>query len=142
MTVEGSPPPPPPPVSKAAGDQDPGDEAAQVAAGLDTRVEQTRAITGLMAVLLSDAAIAIAAIVGIVFVAKSTGGHASGQTSFAPQIVAILSSAFTAVGTLTTAYFGIKGIANVAGPGQGSLRPARQRARRAGNSGGSARSHP
>jgi len=130
------------PGNAAADNQGPGDEAAQVAAGLDTRIEQTRSITGLMAVLLSDAAIAIAAIVGIVFVAKSPGGQTGGQTSFAPQIVAILSSAFTAVGTLTTAYFGIKGIANVAGPGQGSLRPARQRARRAGTSGGSARPHP
>jgi hypothetical protein len=100
----------------------------------DPGVEKLRSWTGLMAVVAGDVAIAVAAIIGIVFSTRQTG-----HTSVAPQIVAILSSGFTAIGTLTTAYLGIKGIANaaqnIAGPligtpqtpGQNSLR---QQARR------------
>jgi len=39
----------------------------------------------------------------------------SGSSSQAlPQVVAILSGAFTAIGTMTTAYFGIKAMSNTA----------------------------
>lgn len=72
----------------------------------DPGVEKTRAITGLIAVIAADAAIALAAILGIIYTARG-----SAETA---QIVAILSSGFTAIGTTTTAYFGIKSISNAA----------------------------
>jgi hypothetical protein len=73
------------------------------------RVERVRAWAGLAAVMAGDAAIATAAIVGIIHFA------ASGTSSqVLPQVVAILSSAFTAIGTMTTAYFGIKAMSNTA----------------------------
>lgn len=82
----------------------------------ENRVEKVRAWAGLMAVVAGDTAIAIAAIVGIIHFA------ASGTSSqVLPQIVAILSSAFTAIGTMTTAYFGIKAMSNTAK----SLAPSR-----------------
>jgi hypothetical protein len=68
-------------------------------------------------------AIAVAAILGITHFATSAPANA--QTL--PQIVAILSSAFTAIGTMTTAYFGIKSMANtannLAGPPTGTATP-------------------
>jgi hypothetical protein len=66
-------------------------------------VEKVRAWTSLLAVFLGDAVICLVVLIGI----RSSG--ASAQTS-----VAILGAAFTAVATMTTAYFGIKGIANTA----------------------------
>jgi len=63
-------------------------------------VEFTRAWTGLYVVLFGDAAIAAAAIYGVIRIAgKGTSGS---------LLVSILTSAFTAVGTMTTAYFGIR----------------------------------
>ena len=86
----GSPPPPPPDNS-------------------DAGVEKVRAWAGLIAVVAGDTAIALAAILGITHFA------ASGTSSqVLPQIVAILSGAFTAIGTMTTAYFGIKAMSNTA----------------------------
>jgi hypothetical protein len=89
----------------------------------DPRVERVRAWTGLYAVIVGDVAIAVAAILGITHFATSGTGNA--QTL--PQIVAILSSAFTAIGTMTTAYFGIKSMANtannLAGPPTGTATP-------------------
>lgn len=76
----------------------------------DAGVEKTRAWTGLIAVVVGDVAIALAAILGIVHFA--TSGTVSSPVL--PQVVAILSSAFTAIGTMTTAYFGIKSISNTA----------------------------
>jgi hypothetical protein len=73
------------------------------------RVEQVRAWAGLIAVVAGDTAIALAAILAIAHFAAS--GTPS-QTL--PQIVAILSGAFTAIGTMTTAYFGIKAMSNTA----------------------------
>jgi arginine exporter protein ArgO len=61
---------------------------------------------GLYAVLASDVAIAVAAILGVLILHKDSGSSTA--------VVSILSSAFTAVGTLTTAYFGIKATANTA----------------------------
>jgi hypothetical protein len=98
--------------------------AGQSAGGTaDPRVEKIRAWTGLLAVVAGDVAIAIAAILGITHFASS--GTSSSQ--ILPQIVAILSSAFTAIGTMTTAYFGIKSMANtannLAGPPTGTAGP-------------------
>ncbi|HZI74660.1 MAG TPA: hypothetical protein VFD73_11720 [Gemmatimonadales bacterium] len=62
-----------------------------------------------MAVVAGDTAIALAAILAI---AHFTAGGKAAQTL--PQVVAILSSAFTAIGTMTTAYFGIKSMSNTA----------------------------
>jgi hypothetical protein len=75
----------------------------------DARVEQVRALAGLMAVMAGDVAIAVAAIVVII---RFAGSGTSSQAL--PQIVAILSGAFTAIGTMTTAYFGIKAMSNTA----------------------------
>lgn len=69
-------------------------------------VEMRRASMGLVAVVASDLAIAAAAILGVIIIR-----HDSASTT---AVVSILSSAFTAVGTLTTAYFGIKASANTA----------------------------
>ena len=75
----------------------------------DDSVERVRAWAGLAAVVAGDAAIAIAAIVGIIHFAGS-----GSSTQALPQVVAILSGAFTAIGTMTTAYFGIKAMSNTA----------------------------
>jgi hypothetical protein len=69
-------------------------------------VDKTRSITGLLAVVGGDIAIAVAAILGIL--------HISSSSTQSAQFVAILTSAFTAIGTMTTAYFGIKSISNTA----------------------------
>jgi hypothetical protein len=85
--------------------------AAPKAVGEPTagRIEQVRAWAGLIAVVAGDTAIALAAILAIAHFA------ASGTPSqVLPQVVAILSSAFTAIGTMTTAYFGIKAMSNTA----------------------------
>src|SRR6516164_7524059 len=85
-----------------------GDSQAQAAGGMtdnQAKVEKTRSWTGLWAVALGDFAIALAAILGVYWV-KSTG------TTSATSVVSILTSGFTAIGTLTTAYFGIKAAAN------------------------------
>jgi hypothetical protein len=91
------------PATRASGRSDPG-------------VERTRARTGLLAVVAGDVAIAVAAVLGIVYTARGSAPAA--------QIAAILSSGFTAIGTMTTAYFGIKSMsntaANLAGPPTGS----------------------
>lgn len=104
------PPPPPPPNQQNTGLDE-----------FDVQLERTRARTGLAAVIVGDAVICAAAILGVFEVGSST---TRGST-----VVAILTAAFTAVGTLTTAYFGIKAIANTAhtsitnsgssGPGNG-----------------------
>jgi hypothetical protein len=56
-------------------------------------------------VFAGDVAIASAAIYGVI---------RSGTGQNATQIVAILTSAFTAIGTMTTAYFGIRAASNTA----------------------------
>jgi hypothetical protein len=72
----------------------------------DPGVERIRAVTGLLAVIAGDVAIAVAAILGIVYTSRGSAPSA--------QIAAILSGGFTAIGTMTTAYFGIKSISNTA----------------------------
>ena len=69
-------------------------------------VERTRAWSGMWVVVAGDVAIVVAAVWGAIKIA--------GSTASASVIVAILTSAFTAVGTMTTAYFGIKSSANTA----------------------------
>ena len=63
-------------------------------------VDTTRARTGLLVVFFGDLGIVAAAILGVF---KVAGTGASG-----PVVVSILTSAFTAVGTMTTAYLGIR----------------------------------
>ena len=69
-------------------------------------MDHTRAWTGLWVVVFGDVGIALAAIFGVIHVA-SKGGNGS-------LIVSILTSAFTAIGTMTTAYFGIRASSNTA----------------------------
>ena len=69
----------------------------------ENAVQRTRAYTGLLVVLSGDALIAGAAVFGIWKFGSDTG-----------QTVAILSSAFTAIGTMTAAYFGIRAATNTA----------------------------
>lgn len=72
----------------------------------DNVVQRTRAWTGLWVVIGGDVAIAFAAVWGVV----KTGG----TTATNSPTIAILTSAFTAIGTMTTAYFGIKSMSNTA----------------------------
>ncbi|MEX2980699.1 hypothetical protein [Streptomyces sp. C36] len=67
----------------------------------DVGLQKTRAWAGLVVVVLGDAAITLAAIWGV----HSADGAAT---------TAILTSAFTAVSTMTTAYFGIRAATNTA----------------------------
>jgi hypothetical protein len=76
--------------------------AAESAADAD--VQKTRARTGLYVVIGGDVTIALAAILGI--------GLTSGAGS--DQVVAILASAFTAISSMTSAYFGIRAASNTA----------------------------
>jgi hypothetical protein len=71
-------------------------------------VDVTRAWTGLIVVVAGDVAIAVAAILGVLKVFDS------GSSAGATIAVSILTSAFTAVGTMTTAYFGIRASSNTA----------------------------
>ena len=71
-------------------------------------VDKTRAWTGLYVVVGGDIAIATAAIVALL---KFTS---SGVSSNGSVLASILSSAFTAIGTMTTAYFGIRSSSNTA----------------------------
>jgi hypothetical protein len=74
----------------------------------DNGVQRTRAWTGLWVVVGGDVAIAAAAIFAVWKVGSSSG------SSYLTSMVAILTSAFTAIGTMTTAYFGIKTMSNTA----------------------------
>jgi hypothetical protein len=69
----------------------------------ENAVQRTRAWTGLLVVVAGDALIAGAAIFGV-----WKFGREAGQT------VAILSGSFTAIGTMTAAYFGIRAASNTA----------------------------
>ncbi len=82
-----------------------GQPASRSANPSDNAVQRTRAWTGLWVVVGGDVAIAVAAILGV--------WKTSGNATSAPM-VAILTSAFTAIGTMTTAYFGIKTMSNTA----------------------------
>jgi hypothetical protein len=74
----------------------------------DNSVQRTRAWSGFCVVFAGDMAIVAAAIFTVWKFSRSGGG---GDTT---PIVAVLTSAFTAVSTMTTAYFGIKTMSNTA----------------------------
>lgn len=74
------------------------------------QVEKRQATMGLTAVLASDVAIALAAILGVLWLRHSADSGA-GSTA---ELAAVLTSAFTAISTMTTAYFGIKSMSNTA----------------------------
>ncbi|AOR33446.1 hypothetical protein BFF78_22375 [Streptomyces fodineus] len=69
----------------------------------DTELEKNRARYGLLAVVVSNLAIAGVAIFGV--------WRLDGDKSV---IVGILTAAFTAVSSMTTAYLGIKAVSNTA----------------------------
>jgi hypothetical protein len=69
----------------------------------DTQLEKVRARYGLLAIVVSNLAIVTVAIVGV--------WRLDGDKSV---IVGILTAAFTAVSSMTTAYLGIKAISNTA----------------------------
>lgn len=73
----------------------------------DEDVDKTRAWTGLFVVVGGDVAIAVAAIFALVKFAGSANANSA-------VIASVLSSAFTAIGTMTTAYFGIRESASTA----------------------------
>ncbi len=72
----------------------------------DSGVQKVRAWTGLLVVVVGDIVIALAAIIAVTRV-SGTGTNSS-------LVVSIVSSAFTAIGTMTTAYFGIRSMSNTA----------------------------
>jgi predicted tellurium resistance membrane protein TerC len=74
-------------------------------------VQTTRSWTGLLVVAVGDVAIALAAILTIFWITSRAGSATGDQLN---PVVAILTSAFTAIGTLTTAYFGIRASSNTA----------------------------
>ncbi|MGW5665371.1 hypothetical protein ACWEWG_35895 [Streptomyces sp. NPDC003758] len=69
----------------------------------DTELEKTRARYGLLAVIISNVAIAVVAIFGV--------WRLDGDKSV---MVGVLTAAFTAVSSMTTAYLGIKAVSNTA----------------------------
>jgi hypothetical protein len=72
----------------------------------EAEVQKVRSWAGLLVVAVGDVAIVLASIIGI--------WHVSGGSKNATSVVAILSSGFTAIGTMTTAYFGIRAASNTA----------------------------
>jgi hypothetical protein len=71
-------------------------------------VDRTRAWTGLYVVVGGDIAIAVAAVAAL-FKFASTTANGSGTV-----LASVLSSAFAAIGTMTTAYFGIRASSSTA----------------------------
>jgi hypothetical protein len=91
-------------------DSDPDKAANQAATDVQTKadaeVQKVRSWAGMIVVAVGDVAIVVAAVLGIL--------HVSGSDKNATSVVAILSSGFTAIGTMTTAYFGIRAASNTA----------------------------
>ena len=75
---------------------------------LQLKVERARAWTGLLAVVTGDLVIMSATALALVLLRHSK------TADLAPPYTAVLTSAFTTIGTLTTAYFGIRAIQNTA----------------------------
>jgi len=71
--------------------------------GEDSELERTRARYGLLAVVLSNCAIVVVTVVGV----WRLGSDKS-------VIVGVLTAAFTAMTSMTTAYLGIKAVSNTA----------------------------
>jgi hypothetical protein len=94
----------------------------------DNDVQYTRSWTGLFVVVAGDVAIALAAVVAVVLISHHSSAPAATGSSGSSgldtsSMVSILASAFTAIGTMTTAYFGIRAATNTAqtsmnGPGK------------------------
>lgn len=74
----------------------------------DEAVDKTRAWTGLFVVVGGDVAIAVAVVFALSKFAGTTGNAATAV------LASILSSAFATIGTMTTAYFGIRAASNTA----------------------------
>jgi hypothetical protein len=91
-----------------SGGRDPTAPSGNGGSDQTAHVDVTRAWTGLIVVVAGDVAIAVAAILGVLKVFDS------GSSAGATIAVSILTSAFTAVGTMTTAYFGIRASSNTA----------------------------
>ncbi len=72
----------------------------------ENTVQLARSRAGVIVVVAGDVVIALAAFIGI---SKFTSGGAANTS-----MVAILTSGFTAISTMTTAYFGIKTMSNTA----------------------------
>ena len=83
----------------------PAQAASRSANPTDNSVQRTRAWTGMWVVIGGDTAIGVAAILAL--------WKTSGSSNSTPTI-AILTSAFTAISTMTTEYFGIKTMSNMA----------------------------
>ena len=92
-----------PPGGGSAGPQ----EFSRSANPNENAVQRTRAWSGFWVVFAGDLAIAAAAAFAVWKISKSGGDNTT-------PVVAILTSAFTAVSTMTTAYFGIKTMSNTA----------------------------
>ncbi|MEU9743403.1 hypothetical protein AB0E12_29895 [Micromonospora chersina] len=95
--------------------------AAQAKAGTSStsaetpdNVQRARAVAGLLVVALGDLTIIAASIVGLVILDAASANA---------QSVAILTSAFTAISTMTTAYFGIRAATNTAQSSISANRP-------------------
>ncbi len=71
-------------------------------------VDKTRAWTGLFVVVGGDVAIVVAVVIALF---KFAGTTASANSAV---LASILSSAFAAIATMTTAYFGIRASSNTA----------------------------
>jgi hypothetical protein len=95
-------------VSTATASKPAGGEPPQDGGISEEAVDKTRAWTGLYVVVGGDVAIAIAAVVALFKFANVT---ASGSGAV---LASVLSSAFAAIGTMTTAYFGIRASSSTA----------------------------
>jgi hypothetical protein len=93
----------------ATGSSKPPDAApAQDASLSEEEVDKTRAWTGLYVVVGGDVAIVVAVVVALFKFADTTANTSSAV------LASILSTAFAAIGTMTTAYFGIRASSNTA----------------------------
>jgi hypothetical protein len=72
----------------------------------ENTVQLARSRAGVVVIVAGDVVIALAAFIGI---SKFSAGSSAGVS-----MVAILTTAFTAISTMTTAYFGIKTVSNTA----------------------------
>jgi hypothetical protein len=86
----------------------PGENGSPKPSPSEEDVDRTRAWTGLFVVVGGDVAIVVAAVVAVI---KFAGSTANANNAV---IASILSSAFAAIGTMTTAFFGIRESANTA----------------------------
>lgn len=98
----------PPPVIRgaAAAPDAPRPSAGHMAPPTDNDVQVVRARVGVTVVAVGDVVIVTVAIVATALMAAHNSSSAS--------IVSVVTAAFTAIGTLTTAYFGIRATSNTA----------------------------